>query len=113
MSDTKWRTVRILNLLAKQVDEVFEQAGYPSKSSFINDAVRKRLEELKYQIKTDESLTDEEKIQLTEAANDITRSTGCLEEEKTRDYLQDHFHWWPKAKIERGVEFICSLKIKN
>lgn len=113
MSDTKWKTVRILSLLAEQIDKVFEKAGYSSKSSFVNDAVRKRLEELKTQVKTDENLTDEERIQLTEAANEVARAFGHLEEQKVRDYLKDNYYWWSKEKIERGVQFICALKIKN
>ena len=113
LTASKWRTVRILSILADEVDNSFEEAGYSSRTSFIEDSVRRRLEELRKHVKSKVKISEQEKLQLTEAANEITRSLGCLEEEKVRDYLEDTYHWWPKPKIERGVQFICSLKIKN
>lgn len=32
--------------LSERIDEVFEKEGYASKTEFVNDAVRRRLEEV-------------------------------------------------------------------
>lgn len=37
---------KIPEALAERIEEVYEQAGYSSKTAFVNDCIRRRLEDV-------------------------------------------------------------------
>lgn len=43
-----WYNMRpnIPNALAERINEIYEEAGYSSKTAFVNDSIRRRIEEL-------------------------------------------------------------------
>lgn len=53
MSRQRWRTVQLPEELLRRVDEIVShpEFGYTSRSEFIKDAVRRRLEELERLVK--------------------------------------------------------------
>jgi len=51
--------------------------------------------------------------QLIDAANEYTKAYGNLDPEGVRKFLKELYYWLPVSEIDRGVQEICSMKIKN
>jgi len=106
---TKWKTVKLPAVIADKVDSLLEKEGYRSRSEYVTDIVRRRLERLE-QSKKFGKLTEE---QLIDAANEYTKAYGNLDPEGVCKFLKELYWWLPVSEIDRGVQEICSMKIKN
>ncbi len=107
MSTAK-KTVKILPQLSDRVDLLVKVGAYSSRANFVEDAVRRRLEELKEK----EDLTDEEKRMLdawTRHRSDLRH----VDEDDLRELLlADNGHVWPwlRSKLDYCVEYIFKLR---
>jgi len=43
----KWTLIRVPTILSKQIEEILEESSYPSKSQFVSEAIRRRIEEFR------------------------------------------------------------------
>jgi Arc/MetJ-type ribon-helix-helix transcriptional regulator len=110
MSD-KWKTVKIPAVLADQVDALLDAGGYASRSAWVSELIRHRLENLP---------TKRKKAKLTQAEEDrlyswarTTHLKGAEEADITT-MLQENAHLQDWAGILRklpdAVAFVLSLK---
>lgn len=86
--------------------------GIKANTEVIRSLIREKYREIIQKtphLKVD-TLTEE---QLIEAANDYAKAYRHLDPEGVTEFLKERYYWLPKVEIERGVQFICSLKIKN
>ena len=105
---SKWANVKIPITLAKQVDTVLDTGGFTSRSSLVQDAIRRRIDELKEK----KDLTDVEKRMLDAWArhrNDLR----SIEEADLGDLLlaeNSHVWSWLRGKLAHCVEYILKLR---
>ena len=109
----KWANVKIPSTLAKQADDILETGGYASRSAFAQDAIRRRIEEIRKSADTsDNQLTDTEKQHLYAWAKDRPDLRHKEEAELGEVLLTENQHIWPWLweKLVKSVEYIFSLK---
>ena len=105
---TKWANVKIPITLALQIDTVLDTGGFASRSSLAQDAIRRRVEELKEK----KDLTDVEKRMLEAWARHRSDLRYMEEEDIGELLLTDNGHvWsWLRGKLAHCVEYILKLR---
>ena len=108
---TEWRTVKIPAKLAEQVDALLEEWGYASRSAWVSETIRRRLESLPPAPKG-KPLTSEEEDKLYSWA--MTTNLKGAEEQDIRKMLLENQHLkdWEGIirKLTDAVAFVLEMK---
>ena len=106
----KWKTVKIPAVLADQVDALLVDRGYASRSAWVSEVIRQRLDNLPKQ--SPKPLTSEEEDRLLSWA--MTTNLTGVEEAQLHEMLQENAHIqdWKgiMRKLPDAVAYVLALK---